>query len=98
MKASLRTRTTQAFRGRNWVKGGSEALLGAPWEIVKLHIESNFQPGMDWNNYGEWHIDHVHPLVMASSQDELIQLCHYTNLQPLWATQNLSKGARRVTF
>ena len=47
---------------------------------------------MNWDNHGEWHIDHKIPLSSAKTEKELIGLCHYTNLQPLWALDNLKKG------
>ena len=49
---------------------------------------------MNWNNQGEWHIDHIIPLASASTEEELLKLCHYRNLQPLWAKDNLEKQAK----
>tara|TARA_B100000963_G_scaffold65939_1_gene54151 strand:+ start:3010 stop:3213 length:204 start_codon:yes stop_codon:yes gene_type:complete len=47
---------------------------------------------MSWDNHGEWHIDHIIPLAFADSKAELIALCYYKNLQPLWKTENKSKN------
>jgi len=49
---------------------------------------------MSWKNYGRkgWEIDHIIPLSSATTKEELIKLCHYTNLQPLWWWENLEKG------
>ena len=47
---------------------------------------------MSWDNYGKWHIDHIIPLSSANSEDDIYKLCHYTNLQPLWAEDNLKKS------
>jgi hypothetical protein len=55
-------------------------------------MEAKFVDGMNWDNIGEWHIDHIIPLSSAETEQETIKLCHYTNLQPLWAFDNLSKG------
>ena len=49
---------------------------------------------MNWDNRSEWHIDHIVPLSSANTEEELIRLCHYTNLQPLWAEDNLKKGGK----
>ena len=76
-------------------KGRSyEDILGAPFDIVRAHIEQNFKEGMKWENHGEWHIDHIVPLSSGSTRTEWLTLNHYTNLQPLWAKDNLKKGAR----
>jgi hypothetical protein len=66
--------------------------LGCSFEDLKLHLEIQFTDGMTWNNRGEWHIDHIIPLSSAKTEDELYKLCHYTNLQPLWAEDNLKKS------
>jgi hypothetical protein len=63
---------------------------------LKQHLENQFQSGMNWKTYGKygWHIDHIIPLSSAKTEKELYKLCHYTNLQPLWAKDNLIKGNR----
>jgi hypothetical protein len=72
--------------------------LGCTVTELKLHIEKQFQPGMSWDNYGPtWHVDHDKPLASATSPEELMALCHFTNLRPLWAWENLSKGAKCLT-
>jgi len=70
-------------------------ILGADWEIVKKHFVSQFKDGMTWEAFiaGDIHVDHIQPLASAKTEEELIALCHYTNLQPLWCLDNLSKGA-----
>lgn len=72
----------------------SETLLGCSFEEARLYIENKFQEGMSWHNHGEWHIDHIVPLASAQTLQEAESLCHYTNLQPLWAKDNLAKGSR----
>ncbi len=49
---------------------------------------------MTWENHGEWHIDHIIPISWGKTESEVIELNHYTNFQPLWAKDNLSKGNR----
>lgn len=50
---------------------------------------------MTWENYGQWHIDHIIPLAEGKTARQLNKLCHYTNLAPLWAQENLRKGKKR---
>lgn len=73
-------------------------LLGCTYEEFKRHMESKFIRGMSWENYGKygWHVDHIKPLSAfdLSKGDELKKAWHYTNLQPLWAEDNLSKGTK----
>lgn len=65
--------------------------LGCDLETLKNHLEIQFQPEMTWENYGKWHIDHIIPLISANTEEELFKLSHYTNLQPLWAIDNIRK-------
>ncbi len=66
-------------------------ILGCTIQEFKLHIESQFKEGMSWDNRSEWHIDHIMPLSMAKTYDEVVRLNHYKNLRPLWAYENLLK-------
>lgn len=70
-------------------------ILGADWETVREHIVSQFKDGMTWEAFvaGEIHIDHIKPLATATCAEDIVKLNHYTNLQPLWALDNLQKGA-----
>jgi hypothetical protein len=61
----------------------TEELLGGTFEEIKIHFESLFTEGMSWDNRSEWHIDHIIPLSSGKTEEEMIKLCHYTNLQPL---------------
>jgi hypothetical protein len=98
MTENLRRLTHKAFKGFS-KNGSSEELLGCSWETAKAHLESGFTDGMTWENYGKygWHIDHIVPLCSANNGEEARALCHYTNLQPLWAKDNLIKGASLTT-
>jgi len=72
-------------------------LLGVKdFENVKKYLSKQFQKGMSWDNYGEWHIDHIVPCASfdLTKESEQKKCFHYTNLQPLWAKDNLSKGCR----
>lgn len=66
--------------------------IGCTPEELRLHIEKQFKDGMSWENYGKWHIDHIIPISSAKTEREVYILSHYTNLQPLWAEENLKKG------
>ena len=90
---SLRGRINRAFNSKFWKKNGNtQKLLGESFEFVHKYIEVQFTKGMNWENYGEWHIDHKIPLYYAKNEEHLKSLCHYTNLQPLWANENLVKN------
>jgi hypothetical protein len=93
---NLRRRILHALK--NNIKSNSTMkLLGVKHvEEVWKHLEKSFKPGMTKENHGKWHIDHIKPcssfdLTKPSEQRECF---HYTNLQPLWASENLSKGNR----
>lgn len=70
-------------------------------ETFKSHISAKFLAGMTWENHGEWHIDHVIPIKYKQdnvdpSVEEICKRLHYTNTQPLWAADNISKGNRFI--
>jgi hypothetical protein len=67
-------------------------IVGCSPQFLKEHLETQFTDGMSWDNRSEWHIDHIIPLSSAKTEDELYKLCHYENLQPLWAEDNLKKS------
>jgi hypothetical protein len=95
LKETLRSRLNSAIRGKGYSKNTKTAdTLGCTWEELKLHLESQFKDGMSWSNRSEWHIDHIIPLASATTEEEVYKLNHYTNLQPLWAEDNLKKGAK----
>ena len=82
----------------NWKGGRSKAeeLCGYTIEQLKKRIEFNFKDGMNWENRGEWHIDHKKPVARFIAQgitDPAI-INALSNLQPLWASDNQSKGAK----
>lgn len=75
-------------------KLSSEQILGCDIDFFRKYIESKFTKGMTFDNHGEWHLDHIIPLATAETEDDVIRLNHYTNFQPLWAEDNISKGGR----
>lgn len=69
--------------------------LGCAIDHAAMHIEKQFKKGMTWANHGKvWHIDHIVPLASfnLSNDDHVLMCCHYTNLQPMWASDNIRKG------
>jgi len=77
-------------------KGKTLRLIGCSAKFLSDYIESKFKPGMNWNNYGiyGWHVDHIKPLSKFDLEDPDQQKIafHYTNLQPLWANENIKKS------
>ena len=94
---SLRARQRAVILGKTSTTGG----LGCTSEELRDHLASLFQEGMTLENHGEWHIDHILPLAShdkdsegnwCTKSDYNRKLIHYTNLQPLWAEDNLKKS------
>ena len=89
----------RAFKGKYIKKTHTNELIGCSSEFLKKYLESKFENWMNWENYGRyngelnygWDIDHIIPLSSASSEEELIKLNYYTNLQPLWATTAIAR-------
>jgi len=90
----IRNRMRLALK-RNTKRGKSITLLGCTISDLKIHLEKQFKSGMSWKNYGKkWHIDHIKPcsLFDLNKTEEQYKCFHYTNLQPLWADDNLRKN------
>ena len=77
-------------------KNGTLKIVGCSPQELKLYLEQRFSDKMSWKNYGEWHVDHKIPLSSAKTEEELYKLCHFTNLQPMWATENIKKGSKII--
>ena len=79
--------------------GNTMELTGCSKDDLYSHLESKFTEGMNWDNYGKWHIDHIKPCVSFDLTDteEQKKCFHWTNLQPLWAIDNMRKGAKYVS-
>ena len=97
LKNILRSRLHSALNGKSKCNR-TENYLGCSVEEFKAYIESKFKEGMSWDNYSfyTWHLDHIKPCALfdLSREDEIETCFHYTNYQPLWAKENLSKQAK----
>ena len=95
LTSNIRTRIYQSLFYKKWQKNTKfSEYIGCDLNQLKDHLQSKFTEGMTWENYGKWHVDHVVCLSSAKTEEELYKLCHYTNLQPLWAVDNLRKGSK----
>lgn len=94
---NLRARLNSALHGRN-KSNRTKEIIGCPIGNLMRHLESKFLPGMSWDNYGEWHIDHIIPCSTfdLSNEEEQKKCFNFSNLQPLWATDNLRKGNKVI--
>jgi hypothetical protein len=102
LACDLRRRLNKALHGKH--KSGSAVRdLGCSIEKLRTYLEEQFKPGMSWNNYGRydpnkrtWNIDHIKPFAFftrLTKRDQLLAVCNYRNLQPLWWDENCSKGS-----
>lgn len=107
LDAKMRHRMVSRLRGRlgRLVKLGKAVkktymldLLGCDLESFLSHLESQFKDGISWDNYGEWHIDHIKPCAKFDLFDieEQKKCFHYSNLQPLWASDNCKKHDKYI--
>jgi hypothetical protein len=95
--SNIRTLISQSLSNNGYKKNSRTAeILGCDFNTFKLHIERKFTKGMSWSNYGKWHLDHIYPISKATSEEMALQLNHYTNFQPLWAKDNISKKDKIV--
>jgi hypothetical protein len=72
------------------------------WDCFRKHIENKFESGMNWDNYGigqnntTWHIDHIIPISSAKTLEEVKKLSHYSNLRPMWGSDNIRKSNKML--
>lgn len=92
LKHNIRGSIGKSIRNKGYTKKThTYVILGCSYDEIKSHLEKQFQPWMNWNNYGlyngtpnyGWDIDHIIPDSSATTEEELLTLNHYTNLQPL---------------
>lgn len=106
ISGNLRSRVRLVLKG-NTKSASTIKLLGCPVEFLIAYLQSKFTKGMTWENHGrgwgdkglkEWHIDHIKPCSKfdLSKESEQRKCFHYSNLQPLWALDNLSKTANFI--
>jgi hypothetical protein len=99
ISVNLRNRLNKSLHSKRKV-GSAVKDLGCSIDFLKKYLESQFLPGMSWENHGtnpdNWQIDHIRPLSSFDLSDryQFLRACHYTNLQPLWAPDNWSKNAK----
>lgn len=96
-RCNIRSLVKSAIKRKGYKKNSKTFdILGCEYETFKAYFESLFKPGMTWENHGAWHIDHIYPVSKARDEQHLLQLNHYTNLQPLWADENWDKGNKII--
>lgn len=100
-KVNINSRLASNFRNRiglalngNPKLSTTMKLVGCSIEHLKQHLEKQFKKGMSFSNYGKWHIDHIKPCASfdLNKKSEQCKCFNYTNLQPLWAKDNMSKS------
>lgn len=92
MKCNLRTLINISFKTKGYSKNSKLLnILGCEFEFFKQYIENKFTDDMNWNNI---HLDHIKPLYLANTEEEIIIFNHYSNFQPLLAIDNLKKGKK----
>jgi len=89
---NLRNRIWTALK-RNVKSAHTIELIGCSVKDLKIHLEKQFKPGMNWDNYGQWHIDHICPCYTfdLSLSEQQLKCFNYSNLRPLWALDNQSR-------
>lgn len=93
LRKNLRQRLYMALKRKTKI-GSAVKDLGCSIDDLKIYLEFKFQPGMTWENYGKWEIDHIIDLKKfdLTKIEEFLKACNYNNLQPLWKAANIKKG------
>lgn len=100
MTWNIRTSISQSFlrtcNGKFIKKNKTQEILGCSFEFFLNFISSQFKDGMSLERLSEIHLDHIIPISSAKTEEEVIKLNHYTNFQPLWASDNFKKGDKII--
>ena len=99
LTGNIRTRLNQFYKAKNIRKTNPTfKMVGCTPEFLKKYLEKKFKPGMTWKNHTlhGWHVDHIIPLSSVKTLEDKYKLCHYTNLQPMWATENIKKSNKII--
>ena len=95
LRKSVMNRIWSAMKNQRVNGVGSFSLVGCPVGFLRSYIEGKFENGMTWDNYGAWHVDHIRPCASfdLSDKEQVLQCFNWRNLQPMWASENSSKGS-----
>lgn len=97
LKHTIRSRVKSALESHKSKR--SVEYLGCEIEFYREFIAKKFLPGMSWENHGEWHIDHIVPILYNNpTMEDVVKRLHYTNTQPLWAEENMSKSNNYISL
>lgn len=93
---TLRNRYSDVVITQKSTSKESQKVLGCTIKEYRSYVENLFLPGMSWSNHGFWHLDHIKPLASfdLTDHEEVKKAFHFSNTQPLWAVDNLKKGAK----
>lgn len=96
MRVRTRAAVANAIARMGYRKGSkTEQVLGCSWGEFRSHVERQFLPGMTWENWGEWELDHIVAISSAASEEDVLALSKATNLRPLWRPANRKKSNRQ---
>lgn len=97
LRNNISHRVREFLKVKNITKNNKTfEIVGCSPQFLSEYLQKQFVDGMTWENRSEWHIDHIIPLSSAKTEEEIYKLCHYTNLQPLWAEDNLKKSNKII--
>jgi len=96
LKTNMRNRLGEVLRANGYMKKSRTfSVIGCTPTELRAHLENQFSLGMTWENHGTvWEIDHEMPLASGCTEKEILRLCHYTNLRPIYKEENRSKGTK----
>ena len=97
LKRNIRSLISISITNAGFKKNSkTHKILNCSFEEFMSHLEKQFNSGITWENYGKWHLDHIVPVSLASTEEEIIKLNHYKNFQPMWGSENNSKNDKII--